>query len=168
MRDMKNLEFVLVGDGTSKGDLRDKARAMGLANVRFLDPVPKYEIPALLSAADAAIMPLTGAGVFGYAVSPNKLFDYLAAKKPVLCTVPGETAELIEHHHCGFASPPEDGKELAINIRRLLSLSAGERERMGENGYSLIRDHYSREKLAGKLLEEISRLTGDTERPAVV
>ncbi len=161
----KNLEFVLVGDGTLKGDLQEKARRLRLANVRFLDPVPKYEIPTLLSAADAAVMPLTSAGVFAYAVSPNKLFDYLAAKKPVLCTVPGETSELITKHRCGFASPPEDGKELADNIRRLLSLSSREREQMGENGYSLIRDQYSRRKLADKLGEKIFQLIGDAGSP---
>jgi glycosyltransferase involved in cell wall biosynthesis len=165
LRAVENLEFVLVGDGTLKQELRDKARAMKLTNVRFLDPVPKSEIPALLSAADAAVMPLTGAGVFAYAVSPNKLFDYLAAKKPVLCTVPGETAELIEKHHCGYASPPEDGKGLANNVRRLLSLPARERDQMGENGYTLILNHYSRHKLADQLRETILQLSQPAESP---
>jgi glycosyltransferase involved in cell wall biosynthesis len=163
LRGVENLAFVLVGDGTLKSDLQAKARMMELDNVRFLPPVPKHEIPALLLAADAAVMPLTAAGVFGYAVSPNKLFDYLAAKKPVLCTVPGETAELIESHHCGFASPPEDGEALAENIRRLLSLSDRERGKMGENGYFLIRDHYSREKLAEQLREQLFPLIGEAK-----
>ncbi len=168
LRGVENLAFVLVGDGTLKSDLQAKARTLKLDNVRFLPPVPKQEIPALLLAADAAVMPLTAAGVFGYAVSPNKLFDYLAAKKPVLCTVPGETAELIKSHHCGFASPPEDGEALAKNIRRLLSLPGSERAEMGENGYLLIREHYSREKLSENLREELSRLIGATKSPAAV
>lgn len=165
LRGMENLAFVLVGDGTRKADLRARARTMELDNLRFFPPVPKHEIPALLLAADAAVMPLTAAGVFGYAVSPNKLFDYLAAKKPVLCTVPGETAELIESHRCGFASPPEDGEALAENIRKMLSLPGREREKMGENGYTLIRDHYSREKLAEKLGDLIRQSIGNTEKP---
>lgn len=163
LRKEKNLEFVLVGDGTLKEDLRVRARSMDLTNVRFLPPVPKSEIPELLLAADAAVMPLTSAGVFGYAVSPNKLFDYLAAGKPVLCTVPGDTAALVESRRCGYSSPPEDGRALADSVRKLLSLTPRELEEMGENGRVLIRDEYSRKKLAVRLKAELLELLGDRE-----
>jgi len=163
LKSVSGLQFVLVGDGTLKTELQTRAKKMDLTNVRFLSPVPKYEIPDLLLAADAAIISLTDSGVFGYAVSPNKLFDYLAAFKPVLCTVPGAVGRMVQENRCGYTSPPEDSHALAANVRKLLSLPARSLEKMGTNGNSLIRNKYSRKELAGKLRSDLIRLIDTPE-----
>lgn len=154
----RDLEFVLVGDGTLKKDLEKQAKNLNLSNLRFLPSIPKSEIPTLLLAADAAVITLTDAGVFSYAVSPNKLFDYMAAKKPVLCTVPGAVARMVEENNCGFISPPEDAEALADNARKIKSLSGDELAALGENGRDLIQNKYSRAELARTLGSLLSRL----------
>lgn len=151
--DVPGIEFVLVGDGPSKSKLLERAREKGITNLRFMDPVPKGDIPDLLFAADAAVITLKDARAFYNAVSPNKLYDYLAAAKPVLCSVPGEVAGMVEKYGCGLVSPPEDGKALAERVHQMADISVGERGEMGSRGQQLVFDHFSRPVLVKRLVE---------------
>lgn len=146
------IRFVLVGDGPSKASLVEKADKLKLSNFRFLDPVPKEQIPILLASADAALITLRAVDAFAYAISPNKLFDYMAAGKPVLSAVPGDIARLVEDTRTGVAIEPEKPKALADAIVRLYQTPVEERMAMGRRGQMLIQERYSREQLAKKLL----------------
>ena len=157
LRENKNIEIVLVGDGILKESLLKQAKEMRLDNVIFFDPVPKNEIPGILSAADAAIITLKKVKVFSYGVSPNKLFDYMAARKPVICAVEGEMAEKINKIGCGISSIPEDENSMAEAIIRLVNLPRDELKKMGDNGYEEIKKNYSRGKLAQKLIDLIEQ-----------
>ena len=157
LRENKNIEIVLVGDGILKERLLKQAKEMKLNNVRFIDPVPKDEIPRILTAADVAIITLKKVKVFSYGVSPNKLFDYMAARKPIICAVEGEMAEKIEKAGCGISAIPEDEKSIADAITRLINLPQDELKKVGDNGYKEVKEHYSREKLAQKLVDLIEK-----------
>ena len=157
LRGNKDIEIVLVGDGILKESLLNRAKEMRLKNVRFFEPIPKTEIPGILSAADAAIITLNKIKVFSYGVSPNKLFDYMAARKPIICAVEGEMAEKIENIRCGISVIPEDDKSMAEAITHLTNLSADRLRQMGDNSYEEIKKNYSREKLAQKLINLIEQ-----------
>lgn len=143
--------FLLVGDGPAKADLRRVAGDRRLENVRFLDPVPKAEIPDLLAAADAAVITLRDVSAFAYAVSPNKLFDYLAAGRPVLAAIPGAMAEMVARAGAGLAVQPEDPAALAAAVLELASRPEARLEEMGRLGRTLVETEFCRERLAGKL-----------------
>ncbi len=157
LRENKKIEIVLVGDGISKEKLLRQAKEMRLNNVRFFDPVPKNEIPGMLIAADAAIITLKKVKVFSYGISPNKLFDYMAARKPVICAVEGDMAKKINETGCGISTIAEDEKSMADAIIHLVNLPQDELKKMGDNGYKEIKKNYSREKLAQKLIELIEQ-----------
>lgn len=152
LRENKDIEIVLVGDGILKERLLKQAKEMKLNNVRFFDPVPKTEIPGILIAADVAIITLKKVKVFSYGVSPNKLFDYMAARRPIICAVEGEMAEKVENIGCGISVIPEDEKSMADAITQLVNFPKNELKKMGDNGYKEIKENYSREKLAQKLI----------------
>lgn len=152
LRENKKIEIVLVGNGILKEKLLRQAKEMRLDNVRFFDPVPKNEIPGILSATDAAIITLKKVKVFSYGVSPNKLFEYMAARKPIICAIGGEMAKKVDKIGCGISIIPEDDKLMAEAITRLTNLSADRLRQMGDNGYEEIKKNYSREKLAQKLI----------------
>ncbi len=149
----EQIDWLLVGDGPAKKQLQAKAKDMGLGNLRFLDPIPKKEVPDLLHAIDAAIICLQDASAFRYAISPNKLFDYMAAACPILCSIPGEFARMVEEVGCGVAIHPENGTALGDQAVRLRDLSPENRLEMGRRGLDRVRDRYSRKTL-GKVLME--------------
>lgn len=152
------VRFALVGDGPSRNDLIRLAESEGIANVRFLPPVPKGEIPNLLSAADAAVITLKNAPAFAYGISPNKLFDYMAAARPVICAVPGDMARLVEEAQAGLVCPPEDAAALARTVRHLLAMPEEARAALGRNGRAHLEKEYRREALVDLLVDTLAQL----------
>jgi colanic acid biosynthesis glycosyl transferase WcaI len=159
LRGDRDTRVVLVGGGDRKPALVEEARDRGLANVAFVDPVPKREVPAWLARADACLLPYQDKPLFAGAL-PNKAFDYLGAGRPIIAAAPaGELTRMVERAACGVAVPPEDGDALAGAIRTLAA-DRGEARRMGERGRAYALEHYDRARLAARfvaLVESVAR-----------
>jgi glycosyltransferase involved in cell wall biosynthesis len=145
---------VLVGGGDRKPALVAQAREMGLGNVRFVDPVPKRQVPSWLARADACILPYQDRALFAGAL-PNKTFDYLAAGRPIVAAAPpGELTRLVEAEETGLAVPPEDPEALAAALAALAD--APERAHaMGARGAELARGRFDRANLAARFVSVV-------------
>jgi glycosyltransferase involved in cell wall biosynthesis len=141
--------ILLVGDGPEKAQLIEQAS--GIQCLEFRPPIPKAEIPKLLRAADGLILTLKNIPMFHYGVSPNKLYDYYAAGKPVVVAVGGSVNQEVQDYHLGFTAEPEDAQGLAEAISQLLETLPAEREAMGKRGQALINSTYSRLRVATQL-----------------
>jgi len=153
-----DVEIVLVGDGLSRPSLIEQARTLGLTNVRFLDSVAKREIPRLLQAADVGIHCLADVPLFHYGVSPNKVFDYMAAGKPVLTNTPGVVSALVETADAGLAVSPG---LLADGISRMTKAGEEQRSTWGSNGKRFMSENQSRQAMAARLGELLDELVPD-------
>lgn len=101
------VDIVLVGGGLEKDRLMARVRDEELVNVRFLDPVPKAMIPDLLVAADLGLHILADVKLFQTSVSPNKVFDYMAAGLPLLTNCPGMVSDLVHAADAGWTVEPD-------------------------------------------------------------
>jgi glycosyltransferase involved in cell wall biosynthesis len=154
LRERPDVRIVLVGGGDRKAALVADAQRRGLANVAFVDPVPKREVPSWLARADACILPYQDRALFAGAL-PNKAFDYLAAARPIVAAAPpGELTRLVEAAGCGVAVPPEDGPALAAAILRLAADREGARA-MGARGRAHALAHYDRAALAARFVSVV-------------
>jgi glycosyltransferase involved in cell wall biosynthesis len=70
------LRFVLVGDGPRREHLEARIRDEGIRRVRLLPPQPREKIPALLAAADGAVISL-GMSIPG--AVPSKIYEEMAS-----------------------------------------------------------------------------------------
>jgi glycosyltransferase involved in cell wall biosynthesis len=147
----RHVRFVLIGDGPAKAALVADARRRGIANVEFNAPVPKAELAGILADADGGLMVLRDAPLFAFAVSPNKLFDYLAAGIPVVCNVPGEVAELVAASGGGVQAADATGAGLAAAVEQWLEQSPESRRAMGRSGRQWVERTHSREVLGARL-----------------
>lgn len=149
------IDVVLVGGGVEKARLVARVAAEHIENVRFLDPVPKSEIPDLLSAADLGLHVLADVELFRSAVSPNKLFDYMAAGLPVVTNCGGEIQRLVEESGCGIGVAPT---ALAAGLTAMSERSIAERVAAGVRGRDWIEGHQSRTAMAARLGELLDRV----------
>lgn len=147
----RDVRFVLVGDGPAKAGLVAEAARRRIGNVEFRDAVPKAELASLLARADGGLMLLRNAPLFTFAVSPNKLFDYLAAGLPVVCNVAGEVAELLAASGGGVQAADAGGAALAAAVEQLLALPPEQRRAMGRAGRGWVERTHSREVLGRRL-----------------
>lgn len=158
----ESIAFLLMGEGVEKRRLLVLARDRGLEKIRFLEGVPRLEVPSILATCDALLVILRRDPLFEITI-PSKLYEYMAAGKPVLCSVRGETAALVTESKCGLVVPPADGQALAESIRTLAR--DPERCRMfGEAGAAWVRAHFSRASLMDTYAKLLEGLTKGTSR----
>jgi glycosyltransferase involved in cell wall biosynthesis len=100
LADNKNIQIVLLGDGKEKSALMEQARRMKLTNVTFLPSMPKTEMADALAGADACIAILKPLEEYKRTY-PNKVFDYMAAGRPVVLVIDGVIREVVEAASCG-------------------------------------------------------------------
>ena len=113
-----HIRFVLLGDGARKQALQAKAAEMGLNNLRFLDTVPKAEVPRYWSLLDVSIIHLRKADNFTQVI-PSKLFECMGMGIPVLHGVAGESAEIVQREGVGLVFEPENAQALCDGVLRL-------------------------------------------------
>jgi glycosyltransferase involved in cell wall biosynthesis len=123
-------DLVLVGSGVEEDAARRLASELGADNIRFLGRRPPSEMAALTGAADFQLVTLRDLPIFRGTI-PSKLQAALACESPVIVSVPGDCAELVESHGVGLACPPDDWFALADRFRQAAKLSAAERMEMG-------------------------------------
>lgn len=151
--------FLLIGQGMEKARLVEKAREMQLKNLRFLDPVPKREVFHYILASEMGASVLKRVDTFKTVYS-NKTFDYFSCRKPILMAIDGVSRELVEDAKAGAYVEPENASEYNRIIREYLS----DPERLtqeGENGYHYAKNHFDREILAKKYLNELIKIRED-------
>ncbi len=130
--------------------LESRCAADGLSNVVFSAPVAGKGAIAQLAAAANVCMTIYKNLPILYTCSPNKMFDSLAAGKPVLVNMPGWLQMLVEQNDAGvFVEPdnPIDFADKVLFLRDNPELCA----EYGRNARRLAEEQFARQKLAQQL-----------------
>ena len=164
LRDRKDIQFVTIGEGFERAQLTEEADKRGLTNLRFLGPVPSGEVPSYLSAADIALSfvnhkVLTGADNQTHGAFRNALFDYAAARLPVVFNDAGYAVQEVQGRaKAGLYADTRGGVgEFTAHVQRLADDAALRRE-MGGNNYREIAVRYNRRKMAQVYVEIFKRV----------
>ncbi len=151
--------FLFVGDGVAKAGLMESSRSRGLTSCEFRPSESPEELARTIRAVDLCVA-TTRDHPFSGETIPVKIFDYLAAGKPVIGAVSGDAKEVLRESGGGVIVPPGDGSAMAEAIQELAD-DPDRRERLGRAGPAYVEAHYSRrvlgERLAG-VCEEVARL----------
>jgi len=152
-RQTKNSEvfYVLAGEGAEKDALVKRAESERITNVRFLPNQPKRVMPDLLNLAYATIIPLRRLDLFKSAL-PSKMFESMATARPIVASLWGEAADLVETAKAGVVVAPEDPGALSEAVEKLAADPALARD-LGENGRQYVKEHFDRERIASRFLE---------------
>ncbi|MFH1131036.1 MAG: glycosyltransferase family 4 protein [Pseudomonadota bacterium] len=146
----KNIFIVLHGDGGRRPFLENLARSYGLDNLVFSNPVPDKLTVAKMVAACNACLTIYAATDKEQTWSPNKMFDALAAGRPVLINVPGWLGETIQQNDCGYCVDPSNPVSLANALQELAADPEKQRQ-MGKNARALAEREFARGILADRL-----------------
>ena len=110
----------------------------------------------MIAAADACIAILKPIELYK-TTYPNKVFDYMAAGKPVVLAIDGVIREVVERAKCGFFARPGNPKSMAETIMRLFK-DPRLAEKMGKNGQQYLLGHFDRKKIAGEFADMIEEM----------
>jgi len=162
---LEDVHFVLAGEGDQTERLRRKVSDRGLANVEFLGKQRRDRVPGLLRCADVLLWPVLWdekseeTRRFKEGVVPNKLYDYLAAGRPIATSVPrtSEAARLLDAYGAvAYGSP--SGQGMAAAVREALEVGPASLERVE----AFVREHGRKRRGLEMLatLEEVAKPKG--------
>lgn len=162
LREQKDICFLLVGDGKEKKSLQLKAEQLGLENIIFIPPVPKLEISQILAASDICIAILKPLEWYK-TTYPNKVFDYMAAERPVVLAIDGVIRDVVENANAGIFVKPDDPHSMAQAISFLYE-HPEQGVLMGKNGRNYVSNHFNRDHIAEQFIHLLEEMVGKHER----
>lgn len=154
LKDNKDIQFVVLGDGSCRQWMLQQVADRNLTNLHLPGRFPVETMPGFMQKASALLVTLADREIFAATV-PNKVQAYLAAGRPIIACLPGEGARLVVEAKAGVGVKAEDGKALAEAVLGLYRMSESERDEMGRNGRAYFYEHYDHERLVDQLIDEL-------------
>jgi len=149
----KKIRFLIWGDGDELASLKKRIIDEKIDNVIFKGWVEKKYIPYITSKAQLNVICGDNIPLFRYGVSMNKLFDYFAARKPILVTFKAGKS-LIEKYMVGVELTSSDPLTIAKSVVDLVDNGQEMCTRYSMNTESAARE-YSFDNLTRRLIEII-------------
>lgn len=135
--------FLIVGDGVMKHELLKLSRELGVENRFIFTGVVAYDrVPFFINASDVCVAPFIVARNAKIGLSPLKLYEYMACKKPVVASDISGVSDVLKASEGGIAVVPENPNALSEAILKLLE-SPDLRIKLGSKGLSYVTENYS-------------------------
>lgn len=151
-RRRRDCRLMVVGAGPAEGVLRRGIQAHGLENVTLLSYRPYGDFATLATASDVGLCPIRADS---FVFFPNRVFDYFAAGLPVLNTLPGELAEVLEEHEAGMTCLSPRPSDWADAVEAMLRSPPSPRGMEGRDAW--VRG-FDRRMIAARFVEFVEGL----------
>ena len=148
----KSVAIILIGDGPKKEHLLARVSNENIDNVKILPAISKLQIPDFLSACDALYIGWNKLPIYRFGICPNKLFDYMLARKPIIHSVTAGN-DLVNEANCGISVPAEDIAAVASAIKAVATMKPENREILAKNGYNFVLRNHDYRILATRFLD---------------
>lgn len=150
------VRLLIWGDGDEREALEKRVRDEKISNVVFKGSVEKKYVPSIVSRSDLNVVHWEMSVLLRYGASYNKLFEYLAAGKPIFSTVRAGRS-ILERYDCGKETAAFTSEDYAAGIDAMAGLSPEELSRMGGNARAAAAE-YDFAALTGKLEEIVEEI----------
>jgi glycosyltransferase involved in cell wall biosynthesis len=159
---VRDVLFSFVGAGSSKPALIERVRAESINNVKFSDPVPKNMVYKVQHSSDAFIINNRKDGASKNWMSFNKLYDYLAAGRPVVFGSYTDN-DPVRESGAGISVEAGDPAALATAVQCLAGQSREQLFEYGRLGRRFIEENYSIPVLVDRFEAMARELTGGAD-----
>jgi glycosyltransferase involved in cell wall biosynthesis len=135
------------------------------SSVVFAGRVPPAQVPVWLSAADVLVAPHANRGQYDRGSSPLKLFEYMAAQRPIVTTRVPAVQEILTHREHAILVEPDSPEDLVRGVSWVVE-HPQEARALAERAYALGRRHAWTER-ARRILDFIESAPPGPGRPAM-
>ncbi|MDD6142277.1 MAG: glycosyltransferase family 4 protein [bacterium] len=148
----------IVGDGSNYESCMQLAQSLHLEDkVTFYGRKPLEEMPKYYAMADAMLVSMRN-DLSVNDTLPGKVQSYMAVGKPVLGSIAGETAYVLDRAQCGLCAPPDDPEAFAQVVREFIRRD--DAAQMGKNGKEYYQKHFTKKIHMDKLEKMLLQLAG--------
>jgi glycosyltransferase involved in cell wall biosynthesis len=151
---IKDIKWVIVGDGRKKDWVEKEVAARELSETFFLlGRYPVEEMPYFFNNADILLLTLKDEEIFSLTI-PSKVQSYLAFGKPIASMINGIGNKVINDAQCGFTANAGDADKLAENIIKAYNAPASTLKQLGTNG----KDYYTKEFDKAAIIDRLEEI----------
>lgn len=151
VKDIKDIQWVILGDGRMRPWVEEQVQARGLTDkVHLLGQHPAAAMPRYFALADALLVTLKKEPIFALTI-PCKIQSYLACAKPIIAALDGEGARIVTESGVGLTCPAENPELLVEAVLGLYRLPEAERREMGRRGRDYFDKNFERTMLFDRL-----------------
>lgn len=155
LKDEARIKILIWGGGNCTDELNREIAKRGLKNIMLKGYVDKKFIPSIVSRSSLNLATLKDSYLYKYGVSQNKLFDYLAAGRPIVFSIkPGYS--FIEANGAGMELEAAEASDIAEAIRKFSAMDSEKYQKYCENARRTA-EKYDFHILTKRLLEEVIR-----------
>lgn len=158
LRNYPDIRFILLGQGSKWGWMRQEIEKRKLDNLHLVGRFSVETMPGLLAKSQALLVTLADRSIFAATV-PNKIQAYMAVGRPIIASLNGEGARIVNEAGAGVTASAENTEALAHAVLKLYQMTSEERLRMGQRGRSYFLKHFEHEKLIQELISTFEELT---------
>ena len=138
---LDNFELVIIGEGEYKEELQSIAAELGITDyISFLGWIDSSLVPSHIHNSDICIVPHDVTDFINSTI-PNKIFDYMACKKPIITSDATPFVRIINENRCGLFFKSRNSQDFADKVIQLNDASL--RKKMGNNGFEATRSKYN-------------------------
>ncbi len=160
LKDIKKLKWHIVGDGSAKESCEKLVNQLDIQDqVIFHGQQPVTKMPDYFNSVSALLVTLKNNEYISYTL-PGKVQSYMAAGKPIIAAISGETRKVIEDSGCGVCCPAEDYTSLAKIVREFIT-NSNSHKTYSENAVKYYKEHFSKDVYINNLLNELNKLIKD-------
>tara|TARA_B110000008_G_C16945590_1_gene554291 strand:+ start:412 stop:1629 length:1218 start_codon:yes stop_codon:yes gene_type:complete len=145
-----NSQLNIIGDGSHLNFLKSITREN--IPIFFHGGVDRDLMAKYYKGSDFLIISLINKPIFALTV-PAKLQTYIAAKKPILAIINGETADIVKDNNLGLCSQPEDIASIGEIFKQCINMSTDDKEKFLTNNDELLRNLFDKKKIIDGLLD---------------
>lgn len=127
-----NIKFLLYGDGDERKILENKCKHENIKNVVFKGKVDKKYIPYIVSKSNLNIVNYSYHDIWKYGGSQNKVFEYLAAGRPILSTIT-MGYDVIKKYNAGISLRDQSSESIGNAIINISRMHATDYNKMCDN-----------------------------------
>lgn len=149
-KEISNLRWHIVGDGVELENCKALAQKLDVP-VIFHGRKPMKEMPKYYAMADAMLVTMKRDPVISLTL-PGKVQSYMAAGKPIIGAIDGETYKIISESECGFCCGAEDEAGLAACVKEFMENRTID---FGKNGCLMYTKHFSKDVFIKRLEKEL-------------
>jgi glycosyltransferase involved in cell wall biosynthesis len=151
------IRFIVFGKGSQWDWMFEQIARRGLSNLYLPGRFPESAMPGVMHKASALLVTLADEPIFSQTV-PNKVQAYLAVGRPIIASLNGEGARIVQEAGAGLAVAAQDAQALADAVMQLYQMPLPHRVAMGENGRRYFKTHFDHSHLMEQLRAHLRRV----------
>lgn len=155
LKENENIRLLIIGDGNERQSIEKEIKSLNIEEyVHISGFIPHDEVPGALDLLDISLAPYKEIDNFYF--SPLKIFEYMAAGKPVIAPPYGQIKDLVSQN-TGILLSKNSNEELQKGIVELAN-NPEKRTALGKNARVYIEENFTWKRNAMKIAERLEEM----------